>query len=173
MVGCIEDAPPRPRGRQRETAMQRIVKYTKRLETSIVVGGCPRDRLFLSEQLCWSDMFHVPSPQITDDEYAAQNLMHTMVVEVFLRRARQPYEGRWGWVANKYERIALTFYHYDHIKLQQHAADWLDQHYDTTTPDYQAIAGTDKRKDYFVRTLNIPIAGRYRHYTNPLPETTE
>lgn len=150
--------------------MQRLLAYAQRIETDLMTGGCPADRLFMGDKLCVGDHLIVPHANMDDVTIAAADVTFKLRMDVVIRRARQKGESRWYWKPEHYERVSLFFYHTNFDTLVEYAANWVEEHDDVETGDYALRESSDIRRGYMVRTIKYPEIGRVRHYTNPLPE---
>lgn len=150
--------------------MQRLLTYAQRVETDVVTGGCPANRLFLGDKLCVSDHLIVPHSYMDDETVASADVTFKLRLDIVMRRARNRGESRWYWEPIHFERVSLFFYHTNFDSLLEYAANWLEEHDDVETGEYELYKDSDLRRGYSVRTVNYPQIGRIRHYTNPLQE---
>lgn len=143
--------------------MERIVAFARRIETSVTFGGCPIERLFMTDTLSYSDIHIVPMSDEINAEVTNADHVYKLKVEVTMRRARNTHEGRWGWEPVHYGHGMLMFYHHNFEALLEFVADYLEEHLDSTVPKYEAWKESHQRKPTFVYCLKHPKIGRLTH----------
>lgn len=146
------------------TPMQRILKYARRLETAVNMGGCPVDKLFMTDKLSWTDVYVVPMGEEFDKTLTETDHTHKLRIEVVMRRARLPHESKWRWVPEHYDHGLLIFYHTDFEKLLEFAADYLEQHTDLDIDGYEIWKGSKHRRPTVIKCLRHPAIGRLVHF---------
>ena len=148
------------------TPMQRILKYARRLETAVNMGGCPIDKLFMADKLSWSDIYIVPMGEEFDKTLIDSDHTHKLRVEVVMRRARDAYESKWRWAPEHFDHGMLIFYHTDFNKLLELAADYLEQHTDPDVDNYVAWEGSKQRRATVIKCLKHQPIGRLVHISD-------
>lgn len=145
--------------------MERIVAYAKRVEASVTFGGCPVERLFMTETLSYSDIHIVPMSDEINTQVNDASHVYKLKVEVTMHRARNTHEGRWGWKPIHYGHGMLLFYHRDFEALLEFAANYLEQFVDDRAGLYEVWKGSTQRKPTFTKCLKHPKIGRVIHIT--------
>ncbi len=143
--------------------MNRIVAFARRVETNVIFGGCPVDRLFMTDTLSYSDIHIVDMGDEFNEVVNAADTVYKLRVEVAMRRARNGCESKWRWEPNKYGHAMLMFYHTDFDELLKYVADYLEAHHDPLPGMYNAWGSSCKRKPTFIKCIKHPRIGRIIH----------
>lgn len=143
--------------------MNRILNFAKRVETSAAFGGCPVDKLFMTDTLSYSDIFIVQMGEEFDKASRDVDCMHKLRVEVVMRRARYEYESKWRHNPNQFATGMLVFYHTDFDEMLSMAADYLEAHYDALPGLYEAHAASTNRRATLIKCVKHEPIGRVIH----------
>lgn len=143
--------------------MERIIQFARRIDTSVTFGGCPVDRLFMTDTLSYSDIFIVKMGEEFDKTVSAANHVHKLRIEVVMQRARHDHESKWRWDPNQYSAGMLAFYHTDFDELLKFAADYLEAHHDPRPGLYEVWKANGNRKATFIKCVKHAPIGRVIH----------
>lgn len=143
--------------------MNRIIQFAKRVDTSVTFGGCPVDRLFITDTLSYSDIFIVKMGEEFDKAANTADHVHKLRIEVVMQRARHDYESKWRWDPNQFSTGMLMFYHTDFDKLLEVAANYLEAHHDPRPGLYEVWKPSNTRKATFIKCVKHEPIGRVIH----------